>query len=145
MAGTFGERTNYLLEQVGEGNLVGGVEVNQRYAKYQHERLDLKHKPGRIARFLVTPLYERHDKYLQRLADNVLDGDLAGAMAENMEDLSDQVELVAPIDWNDLPRSGHPTVESDGAVVYDRPPKVARLTDEQLAQKKKLGPSQGAW
>lgn len=138
MPGTFDDRIRELAAKVGTGPLVGSVEVNQRYAGYQHERLDLTHEPGRIPRYLVTPLYAQHKDYLRNLAANTLDGDLAGAMAENMEDLADQVEQLAPIDFNDLPRSGHPTVESDGVTVYDRPPIVGRLTDEQLRQKSRM-------
>lgn len=132
---SFDERIQELAEQVGDGALVGKVEVNQRYAKYQHERLDLRHEPGRIPRYLATPLFEQNPAHMQRLANNVLDGDLAKAMADNMEDLADKVEQLAPIDENDLPRSGHPTVASEGSTVYDRAPKRARLTEQELREK----------
>lgn len=138
MAGTFDERIRELAEKVGDGTLSGKVVVDQRYAKYQHERLDLKHDEGRIAKYLETPLHQQHEGYLEGLARNVLDGDLEGAMASNMEDLADQVEQLAPIDFNDLPRSGNPVVVSNGEEVYNRPPIVPRLTEEQLKAKRRL-------
>jgi hypothetical protein len=137
VAGTFSERTRQLERKVGTGRLVGSVVVDQVYAKYQHETLDLRHDAGRTAKYLERPLLTHHEQYLQRLARNVLDGDLVQAMADNMEHLSGQVEKLAPIDQNDLPRSGHPTVHDGHTVAYDRPPHVARLTPEQLKAKGK--------
>lgn len=71
--------------------------------------------------------------YLQRLADAVEVGhDLNRAMADNMEDLSGQVEKLAPIEFGPLHWSGHPTVVSRGETMYDRAPITPRLTEPQL-------------
>lgn len=134
----FGDRIDELQQSVGNGALLGKLVVDQVYAQIQHEDLTLKHQPGRKARYLAEPLFDRNNEHMNRLADAVLGGDLPGAMAGCMEDLSDQVEQVAPIDFDDLPRSSHPTVVDDNALVYNRPPIVPRLTEEQLKQKSKL-------
>lgn len=136
--GDFDRRISDLARAVGDGALQGRVTVNQKYALYQHEELRLRHAPGRIPRYLAVPLFANHRHYLQTLAGAVLGGDLAGAMADSMEHLSDEVERLAPIDFNDLPRSGHPVVTDGQRTVYDRPPIVPRLTDEQLREKARL-------
>lgn len=59
-------------------------------------------------------------------------------MADSMEDLSGQVFDHAPVEFFDLRASGHPQVRRAGAVVYDRPPMQARLTEAQLRAKGKL-------
>lgn len=59
-------------------------------------------------------------------------------MAEAMEDLSDDAEAKAPVEFADLKNSGHPSVTSDGATVYDRPPNVHRLSKEELKAKDRL-------
>jgi hypothetical protein len=49
--------------------------------------------------------------------------------------LSDQVEITAPREWGDLRDSGHAQVTQGGRTIYDRPPKVARLTEQELKAK----------
>lgn len=56
-------------------------------------------------------------------------------MRRSVEHLSDQVEVTAPVEWNDLRKSGHPKVTLGERVTYDRPPKAARLTDAELKAK----------
>ena len=64
------------------------------------------------------------------------------AMKDSMEHLSDQVEVHAPVLFNHLRRSGHPIVTLGGRPIYDREPKVHRLSEEQLrAQSRLLYPS----
>jgi hypothetical protein len=71
---------------------------------------------------------------VRRVADDLLDLDksIADALFEGMKDLVTQVEVTAPVLWNNLRQSGHPTVTDNGAVVHDEPPKQARLTDAEL-------------
>lgn len=135
---TFEARLDELAEKVGEGRLTGSVEVDQVYAQYQHEGLDLRHPRGGQAKYLEQPLYENYGDYYRALADNVLEGSLAAAMEDNVEDLSGHVFDLAPVEFYDLRGSGHPTVSSDGEVVYDRPPIQARLTPAELRAKDRL-------
>lgn len=128
-----------LGRRVGYGNVVGTVEVDQVYARYQHEGLDFHHPRGGQAKYLEQPLYSEVPGYLGDIAARLLpDGDVVQAMADSMEDLSGQVFDKAPVEFYDLRASGHPVVRQGGAVKYDRPPMQARLTDAQLRAKSKL-------
>lgn len=132
---TFEARLEELGRQVGDGVLAGGVEVDQVYARYQHEGMDLKHPRGGRAKYLESPLYEKHRDYYGRLADHVLDGTLTDAMRDVVESLSTEVYDNAPVEFHDLRRSGHPTVTDGDALVYDRPAEVHRLTALELRAK----------
>lgn len=157
--GSFSERTHELEQIVGDGNLVGKVEVNQPYSAPQHEGfwktgplagvVIRNHPRGGGAHFLSDPLSENAERYMRNLADRVYEpGGLTGSMADNMEDLSRAVHERAPRDTEALRNSAHPTVTSDGETVYDRPPVVPRLSDADLkrrgrshAQQPNFGPS----
>jgi hypothetical protein len=73
--------------------------------------------------------------YLGDYARTVLHDGGQPAMKRSMEHLSDQVELSAPREWGDLRKSGHPQVTLGERTVYDRAPKAARLTAEELKAK----------
>lgn len=139
--GTFFERTDHLMDAVGYGRLEGNIEVNQRYAHYQHEGYDFYHPDGGEAGYLQIPFFERNVKYMEHLAEKAITSegsDIEEAMADNMEDMSEQVFIHAPWEFADLRASGHPTVTSDGETVYDRAPNVGRLSDEELKAKGEL-------
>lgn len=135
MAGDFGERIQDLIDAVGDGEITASLVVDQRYAAVQHEDGTLNHPRGGQAHYLSEPLTQRHRRYYADIADAVLDGNLVQAMTDAAEDLSDAVEDLAPREFHDLRHSGHPTVTDDGQTVYDRPPKVPRLTEAQLREK----------
>jgi hypothetical protein len=138
MAGDFAARMDELIEAVGDGALTGSVVVDQVYAKYQHERMDLRHPKGGQAKYLSGPLLENYRAYISRLAQNVLHGSLTGAMERNVEALSREVFDKAPRDFWDLRESAHPSVLNAGMPVYDRAPVVHRLTPGQLRVKDRL-------
>lgn len=73
--------------------------------------------------------------YLGDYAKTVLADGGQPAMKRSMEHLADQVELTAPVEWNDLRKSGHPQVTVGERTVYDRLPKAARLTPPELKAK----------
>lgn len=135
--GSFQDRIDELIAMA-EGDLKGNVTVDQVYAKYQHERLDLKHPRGGKARYLADPLYQNASSYLQNIADSVLEDGGVRGMTESMQRLSNEVYLNAPVEFNDLKNSGHPSVTSNGVTVYDSPPNVPRLTEEELRAKGRL-------
>lgn len=124
--GDFSERMRELQERIGEGILRGEVEVNQHYALEQHENMNYEHPRGGGPKYLSEPLMNKAEAYLGELADNVLEGNLASAMALNMEHLSAELDPAAPIDEDPNPirlrRSGNPKVFDDGQEVYNRPP-----------------------
>lgn len=140
MRSTFPERTRELRERTGydHGWLRGSVTVDQVYAHFQHERLDLHHPRGGRARYLASPLEHNAHGYLSDIADSYLDDGGREAMVRAMEDLSGQVETQAPVEFWDLRRSGHPQVTQGGRTVYDRPPLVRRLTEAELKIKSRI-------
>jgi hypothetical protein len=135
-SGTFGERITALRRMVGDGErLTGLCVVDQRYAKAQHEHGEWHRPRGGRAFYLRDPLFDGYRDYLDDYAKTVLHDGGQPAMKRSMEHLSDQVELTAPVEWNDLRKSGHPSVEQGGRTIYDRAPKAARLTAEELKAK----------
>lgn len=130
----FAERMDVLAEMVGDGDLVGSVEVSQIYAHAQHEHLNWKHPRGGRALYLQQPLFEHASAYIEAYARTVLEDGGEPAMAWAMEDLAGDggVALRAPVLYYNLRRSGHPSVTSDGVTIYDRPPEQHRLSEAEL-------------
>jgi hypothetical protein len=136
MSGTFSERITELRRLVGDGQrLRGSVTCDQIYAKYQHERTELHHPRGGGPFYLQKPLMDHYRDYLGDYAKTVLHDGGQPAMRRSMEHLSDEVEVTAPREWNDLRKSGHPQVTLGERTVYDRAPKAARLTAQELKAK----------
>ena len=135
MTATFAERVSELRRQVGTGKVTASVVVDQVYAHYQHEHMDFHHPRGGRAKYLEGPLYDGFREYYQWYASEVLHDGGVNALERAAEHLSDQVEISAPREWGDLMRSGHPSVSVDGRTVYDRAPKVNRLTEQELKLK----------
>jgi len=122
----------------GDGLLRGSVTIDQIYAHFQHERLDLHHPRGGGPKFLERPLMDNYRRYLEMVASDYLGEGADHGMARAMEDLSDAAELAAPWEFGDLMHSGHPEVRRGEMVTYDRPPKRHRLTEAELAAKTRL-------
>lgn len=136
--GDFAQRIGYLRQVVGAGNLEARVTVNQVYAKYQHEGLDLKHPRGGRAKYLGGPVLEHQRRWMQLVADKILvDGGRSG-MIEVGKLLVNEVYLNAPVEFNDLKNSGACTVTHEGRVIYRQLPNVPRLTEAQLRAKDAL-------
>lgn len=132
---TFYDRIEQLGQAVGNGELIGKVEVDQAYAKYQHQSLDLHHPRGGKAMFLHDPMIGGVDDHLRKLAAAAVTEDgsrLESAMIEVVEEVADQAKEQAPKDTGALSRSAHPTVTSEGRTVYDRPPEQERIPESQL-------------
>lgn len=134
-----------LRARVDSDDLTGRVEVDQVYAKKQHEDLTLRHPRGGGPRYLGQPLLDNRDDYLERIARTVLDDGGVAGMRSAMDDLagSGGVLTHAPVLWGDLRRSGHPSVLSGSRLVYDREPLARRLTEEELRAKARLIPLPG--
>lgn len=136
MTSTFAERVDALRTLTGRGErLQGTVVVDQIYAHFQSEHLELHHPRGGGPKFLERPLMDHYRNYLSDYARTVLHDGGQPAMRRSMEHLSDQVEITAPVEFTDLRRSGHPSVTLGGRTVYDRPPKQHRLTAGELKVK----------
>lgn len=138
-SGTFTERIAHLRQMTGmPGTLHGLLDVDQVYAHAQHEHLEWHHPRGGKARYLADPLTEHYRWYLDDYARTVLHDGGREAMRRSVEDLSAQVNLNAPREFDDLRNSGHPMVKLGGRTVYDRPPHVHRLTPSELAAKARI-------
>jgi hypothetical protein len=135
-SGTFSARIDELRRMVGDGERLTGVcTVDQVYAHFQSERMDLHHPRGGGPKFLERPLMDHFRDYLDDYAKTVLHDGGQPAMKRSMEHLSDEVEVAAPREWGDLKDSGHPSVEQGGRTIYDRAPRVGRLSKAELAAK----------
>lgn len=143
MTSTFKQRMQLLSRQVGDGHLTGHVVVDQVYAKYQHEGLDLKHPRGGHALYLTEPLFTNRNDYFEDLARTALDDGGKSGMISAMEHLAGEVADQAPVLWGDLRRSGHPFVDDNGVRMYDRAPLARRLTEEELRAKAMMTPMSG--
>jgi hypothetical protein len=132
--GVAGDRIRLLADHIGVGQLEGNVEVNQVYAHYQHEGADFKHPRGGQAFYLQEPLYESTDRYVQSVANDLLDVEksLVDTVFDVTQDLVKQVEVRAPVEFTNLRRSGHATVSDNGGVVRDQPPEQHRLSEQEL-------------
>jgi hypothetical protein len=136
MTGTFTERIEELRTRTGRGQtLVMSVVVDQVYAHFQHEHLNFHHPRGGQAKYLESALYDFYRKYLEDYANEVLHDGGTHALSRGAEHLSDQVETRAPREWGDLMRSGHPMVRQGERLIYDRPPKVNRISEAELKLK----------
>jgi hypothetical protein len=136
MAGDFQERTNELLELVGDGDLEIKVEMNQVYAGYQHRGISrftgrpLVYHRGGESHFLHNAMINGSDAHLEKLAASF--PEVRRGAVEVAGDVRSAAEANAPVEFHNLARSGHETVTDDGAVIHDRPPDVPRLSDEAL-------------
>lgn len=136
MVGTAVGRLDELSDQVGHGTLEVKVVIDQVYAHYQHEGLDLDHPRGGNAEFLRRPLYSNSARYMRTVAEGLLE-DVERAAVDVAEDLVRDAAEQTPREFDDLIRSGHPIVTSDGATVYDRAPEQARLSESELREKER--------
>lgn len=138
-----------LERAVGDGDLSMSITMNQRYAKYQHERMDLFHPHGGKDHYLTDPLFDHVRQIMGALARAAITSrgsNLRVEMVEQVEAWVARSRVQTPIWWGDLPNSHAPTVVDDGARVYARPPKARRLTDEELKHKNRWPhPSDGGY
>lgn len=136
---TFSERIAELRRMTGAPlKLRAQVTVDQVYAHNQHEHLEYHHPRGGRALYLQAPLYEHYRDWLTDYAATVLHDGGQPAMKRAAEHLSDLVEADAPREYGDLMFSGHPEVQLGERIIYDRPPKQARLTEAELKAKSRM-------
>jgi hypothetical protein len=133
--GTFTERMDMLEEQV-RGRWSARCEVNQIYAHYQEVHPEFHHPRGGQAFYLRDTVY--HGQWLAKAAHGLIgEGgvDLRAALRGVAEGMALGVEARAPVEFNDLRRSGRPYVTRDFAEVYSRTANVGRLSDAELRHK----------
>lgn len=139
MSGTFSERIAHLRQMTGMPDRWHcTLDVDQVYAHAQHEHLEYRHPRGGRARYLADPLMDHYRWYLDQYAKTVLRDGGKPSLIRAMEDLSAQVNLNAPREFDDLRNSGHPIIELGERTVYDRAPHVHRLTPSELRIKARI-------
>jgi hypothetical protein len=137
---TFDDRIGELAALVGDGELRGSTVVDQLYARYQHEEMQLNHPRGGQAKYLESPLHSQYSGYLEDIARRTLETGPVEPMIDAMEDLAtEQLGQYAPVEFGNLRESGHPSVVSDGETVYDREPVQRRLTEAELREQRLTG------
>lgn len=127
-----------LERAVGDGVLEMGIVVDQRYAKFQHERQDLIHPTGGQDHYLTNPLYARAEGIMSRLARVAITptgSALRDQMRHEVEGWVGASVAVTPRWLGDLPGSHAPYVTDSGENVYRRRPVRPRLSDEVLRLK----------
>ncbi len=140
MRKTFAEGIRELKDLVGDGQLEGEVRVNQVYAHYQDSGFGPRGKPafafdhprGGEAMYLSGPLRYRKDEVLQRWANSLLRGRIVHETIDILHSFGDDVQLHAPRQFEILRNSAALRLADDGIVVFDLPPLIPRLTQEQL-------------
>lgn len=150
--GSFFDRIDELDRAVGHGDLETRVEFNQVYAAPQERGfwetgpnagVQIRNHPrGGGSHFLRNAIIGGADGLMEELARNAItpDGsDLVQAAINNGHTVDVDASTNAPVEFANLNRSGHITVTDDGAVVYERPPHVGRLSREQLDAQKRHG------
>ena len=130
--GDFQARTDELMHRVGHGNLKGSVEVDQIYARYQHERADLRHPHGGGPFYLRKALMEHSQQHLAAIGAALFEHGGVRAMADAMDEVVGLLPRYTPVEFGYLRDSGHARVYDNGALAYDLPPIVPRLSEEQL-------------
>lgn len=136
MTGDFQQKCKELLKNVGDKKLEGKVVVDQVYAKFQHESLDLKHPRGGGGKFLTRALISNYRGIFRGLArDAYRPLGLNSAMITGMEKIARGVYQNAPHEMNDLRNSAAPSVKDRGRFIYNRPAVRKRLSKSQLKAK----------
>lgn len=152
---SFFDRIKELQERVPKHDVKAVCEVDQVYAHYQHEDISyhrdgtpsgtLHYKNGGGAKYLERPWLDAQEHMMKHFADGLLEEHgLQDAATDIAEDGARMVFENAPLEFGDLRESGHPTVEVDGVVVYDRPPVSPRLSEAELREKGHLRDEFGA-
>lgn len=138
----FTARMDQLAAEVGDGDLVIRTVFDQVYAKYQELREDLQHPRGGQAHYVRDGLLVRSSDWLGQLARGLITPEgsrIRETAAQVADDLAYHQESLAPVEFVNLRRSGHPIVTDDGAVTHDRAPDVPRLSEAQLRAQRKHG------
>ena len=126
-----------LIDRTGGPTIKATVEVNQPYAQDQHETLYYRHPRGGKAKYLETPLFEKHPEWLQEFANRLLrrGADTEKEWAKVGRALKNEVPETAPMEFGDLRRSAGLVVKSGGSLVVEEPPLQGRLSEQELDAK----------
>lgn len=134
----FVDRARQLSREIGGGKLTGRIVFDQPYAAKQHEELSFRHPHGGGAKYLTMALYHNYNEAYADLGRYLFDMDIRTHMAVVTESIQENAGQRAPVEFNDLRRSGSVRVTDGQSVVYDRDAKKARLSVAQMRRKDAL-------
>jgi hypothetical protein len=126
-----------LIDRTGGSKVKATVTVDQPYAQDQHETLYYKHPRGGQAKYLETPLFSDHPKWLQKFANRLLMNgtDAADEWADVGRSLKNEVPKTAPVEFGDLRQSAALQVKEGGSIIVNEPAAQPRLTEAELDAK----------
>lgn len=124
-----------LRQRTGGARVKARVVVDQVYAKFQHESLDLRHPNGGRAKYLEGPLFEGYPASMAEFAEGLLrvEEETAGRRwASTGRSLVRGVRENAPDEYGALRRSAALTVTEGRSVIVEEPAEVHRLSEAEL-------------
>lgn len=137
--GTFIRRTEKLQERIGSGKIQAGVRVDQIYAQYQHERMDLKHYGMGGPKFLSRALAGNHVKWLEQIARHLYSPlGVEHWMIRIADNMSSESKKNTPVFLSDLRKSHEARVKVGGRFVYRAGAVRPRLHKSELRAKARL-------
>lgn len=134
----FLDRADVLIDQVGGGNLEVKVVVDQVYAAFQHEKMDLRHPEGGGPKYLERALYGTVTRNMNSMRAAVLRGDLRDVAVSAGRLIAKKSGENAPFEFGDLKASGAVTVKDGGRIYATIPAGVKRLSKQELRIKAHL-------
>lgn len=143
MAGTFQQRTQELLDIVGNGQIEASVRVDQEYAEMQHNNTEFRHTRGK-AFYLTDPLMKHYRSWYGEVAKELYYQPMRNLFVAIADDFKEESGLETPAFMEDLNRSGEPRVKEGGRFVY-RGPHTKRLSKAQLKAKTRIWHETKGW
>lgn len=134
----FVNQARKLAREIGGGKLTGRIVFDQPYAAKQHEELSFRHPHGGGAKYLTMALYHNYNEAYADLARYLFDMDIRVHMAVVTESIQENAAQRAPVEFNDLRRSGSVAVTDGQSLVYEREAKQSRLSESQMRRKDAL-------
>lgn len=121
-----------LIDRTGGPKVKATVTVDQIYAQNQHETLYFRHPRGGMAKYLETPLFAEHPKWIEEFANRVLRSSSAAREWGGVgRKLVKAVTKTAPVEFGDLRRSGALEVREGASVVVNEPAPQKRLSEAE--------------
>lgn len=136
--GSFNDRMTELKKLVGIGKIEASVTYAQAYAQFQHEGVGLRHPRGGEAHFLANALNATYKEFYDRVAMGLFRGNVQQDFIQYTDRLNTAAAERAPIELDNLRRSGAAAVKVGGRFVYQRQASQRKLTKTELNNRVRL-------
>lgn len=138
MGSTFFRRIEKLDSRIGHGKITASVKVDQLYARYQHERMNLNHHGVGGPKFLTRALFENHDRWYTQIANHLYSPlGVNHWMVRISKNFKSETQKRTPVFLSHLKTSAEARVKEGGAFIY-RGPHTPRLSKRQVRAKAHL-------